>query len=83
MSFLKISTIILAVTSFLCARTILVLFDDPEGSNLLIVSVLAAILYLFSLTAYLLPGSVPEYQRVNVAILVQLVLSAGLYLVLS
>jgi hypothetical protein len=49
----QISLLILAITAIACSRIVFALFDDPEGPNLLIVFVLAAIIYLVSSAAYL------------------------------
>lgn len=48
----KISLLILAVTSVACSRATFLLFADPEGPNLLIVAVAAAIIYFLSLALY-------------------------------
>lgn len=48
----KISLLILGVTAFVCARAMFYFIDDPEGPNLLIVTVLAIILYMLSLATY-------------------------------
>lgn len=43
----------LGVTAVVCSRTMFIYFDDPEGPNLLVVMVAAAIIYFLSLAAYL------------------------------
>lgn len=45
----KVSLIILALTALVFSRAMFVFFDDPEGPNLLIVTVFAAIVYFLSL----------------------------------
>jgi hypothetical protein len=50
----KLSLIILGIASLVCSRVIFMFLDDPEGPNLLIVVVLAAILYTTSLAVYFL-----------------------------
>jgi hypothetical protein len=42
----KGSLLLLGVTALACSRTLFFLFHDPEGPNLLIVTVLAVILYI-------------------------------------
>lgn len=39
------TNILLLIVAFVCARGIFFLIDDPEGPNLLIVTVLALVLY--------------------------------------
>ncbi len=48
----KISLLILAVTAMVSSRAMFLFIDDPEGPNLLIVTVLAAIIYFLSLGVY-------------------------------
>jgi hypothetical protein len=40
------------LTSIVFSRTMFVFFDDPEGPNLLVVTVAAAVVYFLSLAAY-------------------------------
>ncbi len=73
----KTPLLILAITAIAGSRTALVLFDDPEGPNLLVVMGLAAIVYFLSLTAYLFKSS--EQKKFWLAILIQIILLAGFY----
>lgn len=50
----KISLLLLGITSLACSRVMFLLFSDPEGPNLLVVTVMAAIIYFSSLTVYVL-----------------------------
>lgn len=45
----KTSLIILAIVSLLCSRAVFFFLNDPEGPNLLIVTVLAAVIFLAAL----------------------------------
>jgi hypothetical protein len=45
----KKTLVILAVASFICSRAVFFFIDDPEGPNLLIVFVLAAVIFLAAL----------------------------------
>ena len=77
----KISFIILGITAMVCSRAMFYFFNDPEGPNLLIVTVTAAILFFMSLTAYLsnLSGS----KKLLLAIFIQILVVTGLYFGLS
>jgi len=78
------SLLILAITALVCSRTMLTLFDDPEGANLLVVTVMAAVIYLVSLAAYLskIYPSLTGFKRSSAAVLIQIVFTTGLYLAL-
>ena len=79
-----ISLVLLALTALVCSRVMFLFFNDPEGPNLLIVTVLAAILYGLSVTAYLLyPATkLTGLKRLLVVILIQILLVTGLYFAL-
>lgn len=49
----KIPLLILGATSLVCSRAMFFFFNDPEGPNLLIVTVMAFIIYSFSMMIYL------------------------------
>jgi hypothetical protein len=59
-------------------------FNDPEGPNLLVVTVMAAIIYSISLPAYLsnVFPSLAGLKRSAVAVFIQLCVAAGFYFVL-
>ena len=77
----KISLTMLAVTALVCSRTLFFFFNDPEGPNLLIVTVLAMAVYALSAAAYLFgPAKIKGVGRLLAAICIQLVSVAGLYL---
>ena len=77
----KKSLLILGVTSIVFSRIMFVLFNDPEGPNLLIVIVTAAIVYLLSLSAYLFNFS--GLKKLSLAIFIQIIVVAVFYLFLS
>ena len=81
----KTSLIILGTTSLVFSRVMFFFFNDPEGPNLLIVTVAAAVVYLLSLAAYtsLFAISVTGLKRLLLAILVQVIIVAGAYYFLS
>ncbi len=75
----KIPLIILAITSLVCSRALFFFFKDPEGPNLLIVTVAAAVIYGVSLGAYRLSVSMGNSKRLLLAIVVQIAFVGGLY----
>src|SRR3569833_555496 len=52
MNFKTWSLVILLLTAFVCSRSIFAVINDPEGPNLLVVTVMAAVIYLMSAAAY-------------------------------
>ena len=79
----KTSLIILGLTAILCSRGMFALFNDPEGPNLLIVLVGAAIIYFLSLTTYLFNLSIIGLKRLLLAIATQVIVVIVLYLFLN
>jgi hypothetical protein len=75
----KYSLLILGATSLVCSRLLFSLFNDPEGPNLLVVTVMAAILYAASLTIYAFGSPAATSKRFWLAILIQIILVTGLY----
>jgi hypothetical protein len=76
----KISLLLLVITAFVCSRTLFFLFHDPEGPNLLIVTVLALILYSASWIAWrFIPATASK--KILFAICAQLLIVIGLYAV--
>jgi hypothetical protein len=70
------------VTAAACSRTVFAFLRDPEGPNLVVVLGLGALIYILSLAFYL-PNSIRTPTgtvRLVVAILIQITVSAGLYL---
>ncbi len=78
----KTPFIIIGITSAIFSRTMFFFFDDPEGPNLLVVFVMAAVLYLPSLITYRLNCGVSTAKRVLLAICTQAVLATGIYFLL-
>ncbi len=79
----KISLLILGVTSLVCSKILFILFNDPEGPNLLVVTVMAAVLFFASLTVYLFRSSATGLKRLSFAILIQILLATAFYFSLS
>lgn len=88
----KVSLLILAITSLVFSRAMFWFIDDPEGPNLLVVTVLALIVYLLSLAMYLFSGSTKGMfqrflplsstgsRRILTVVAIQIILVAALYL---
>jgi len=76
----KISLMILAATAIICTRMLFILFNDPEGPNLLIITVFTLFVYLLSVGAYLFgPVKIKGIIRLAAVIVIQLLLVTGLY----
>ena len=76
----KTSLLLLVITALVCSRTLFFFFRDPEGPNLLIVTVLALILYGASFIAWrFIP--VTASKKILFAICAQLLIVIGLYTV--
>ena len=74
---------ILAITSIVLSRTMLLFINDPEGPNLLIVLGLAAVVYALSLAVYAFKLKIMDLQRLLLAILIQILFLCSLYLFIS
>jgi hypothetical protein len=83
-NFKKSSLLILAITAVVCSRTMFAFFDDPEGPNLLVVTVMAAVIYLVSSAFHLssLYPSLTGFKRTLVTIFIQIFVATSFYLVL-
>jgi hypothetical protein len=75
----KTSLALLVITAFACSRTLFFLFHDPEGPNLLIVTVLALLLYGASFIAWLFIPATTASKKLLFGIGTQLLLVTGLY----
>jgi len=75
----KIAFIILGVTAIVSSRALFFFFDDPEGPNLLVVGVAAAVIYFVSLLAYALGTSTSDSKRFWWALCIQIATACGLY----
>lgn len=77
----KISHLILAITALGLSRATFALFDDPEGPNLLIVVVFAAVLYFLSRASYSFKSiKLTGFKRLLLTILIQVIIGAIFYL---
>ena len=76
----KLSLLLLVITALVCSRTLFFFFfHDPEGPNLLIVTVLALILYTASLIAWRFIPATTISKKLLFAICTQLLIVTGLY----
>ena len=76
----RTSLLLLVVTALVCSRALFFFFNDPEGPNLLIVTVLALILYSASFIAWrFIPATASK--KILFAICAQLLIVIGLYAV--
>ncbi len=74
----RTSLLLLGITAFVCSRTLFFLFHDPEGPNLLIVTILALILYGASFIVWrFIPAT--TIKKLLFAICTQLLIVTGLY----
>lgn len=76
----QISLIILAATAVICNGTLLRLFNDPEGPNLVVTGGLALILFCLSAALYLWgPTGIKGIRRLLTVIAMQVSLVIILY----
>ena len=73
------SLLLLGITALACSRTLFFLFHDPEGPNLLIVTVLAMILYVASFIVWRFISATTASKRLLLAICTQILIVTGLY----
>ena len=79
----RISLVILGITAVVCSKVFFATIDDPEGPNLLIVTVLALILFFLSTRVYSIQLSITEFKRVLVAISIQILLVGIIHFLLN
>ena len=77
----KTSLLLLVITAFVCSRTLFFLFHDPEGPNLLIVTVLAMILYVASLIVWRFIRATTASKKLLLGICTQILIVTGLYII--
>lgn len=77
----KTQLLILAITALVLSRAMFVFFNDPEGPNLLVVTVLAVIVYVVSLASY--ASKFSNSKKLLLAILIQIALVIVLYFCLK
>jgi hypothetical protein len=75
----KTSLLLLVITALACSRTLFFFFRDPEGPNLLIVTVLALLLYGASFIAWKFIPATTARKKLLFAICTQLLIVTGLY----
>jgi hypothetical protein len=75
----KTSLLLLGITALACSRTLFFLFHDPEGPNLLVVTVLALILYVASLIVWRFIPATTTSKKLFLAICTQILIVTGLY----
>ena len=75
----KTSLLLLVITALACSRALFFFFHDPEGPNLLIVTVLALILYGASFIAWRFIPATNTTKKLLFAICTQLIIVTGLY----
>ena len=71
--------LLLVITAFVLSRALFFFFHDPEGPNLLIVTVLALILYGASFIAWKFIPAKSASKKLLFAICTQVLIVAGLY----
>lgn len=82
----KIHLFILAVTSIIFSRAMFFFFDDPEGTNLLVTTVMAVMLYFVTVAIYfskLAPAQLTSRKRLFLVIIIQIILITSLYFCLK
>lgn len=79
----KASLLILGIASIACSRTMFLLFNDPEGPNLLVVMGMAAIVYFLSLAIYLSKLSLTGFKRLLMVIFIQIIIVTAFYFFLN
>ena len=75
----KTSLLLLVITALACSRALFFFFHDPEGPNLLTVTVLALILYGASFLAWRFIPATTTSKKLLFAICTQLLIVTGLY----
>jgi len=76
------SLLILGITSLICSRAMFLFFNDPEGPNLLIVTVTAVVVYFLSLKIVKLLNFT-GFKKIILTILAQIIIVIIFYLCLN
>jgi hypothetical protein len=71
--------LLLVITAFVLSRALFFFLHDPEGPNLLIVTVLALIIYSASFIAWKFIPATSASKKLLFAICTQILIVAGLY----
>lgn len=82
LNFKNSSLVLLLITAFASSRLMFALINDPEGPNLLVVTVMAAVIYLMSSAIYLsnVYPSLTGFKRSSAAIFIQIFIATCFYL---
>jgi hypothetical protein len=75
----KTPLLLLGITALVCSRTLFFLFHDPEGPNLLVVTVLALIVYVASFIVWRFVPVSTAIKKLLLAICTQVLIVTGLY----
>lgn len=75
----KFPLLVLGATSILGSRAMFWFFNDPEGPNLLVVTVAALIVFFLSLAVYLFSAPVTSFKKFLLAIFIPMVITTGFY----
>ncbi|HEU4677481.1 MAG TPA: hypothetical protein VFS75_02070 [Candidatus Paceibacterota bacterium] len=76
----RTALVTLVITALVGSRALFAFFDDPEGPNLLVVLVTAAVIFGVSSVVYKFCSTVSDLRRMLLAISSQVALIAMLYL---
>ena len=81
-NFKNCSLVILVITAFACSRIMFAFINDPEGPNLLVVTGMAAVIYLMSSVVYLsnFYPSLTGFKRSSATIFIQIFVATCFYL---
>lgn len=79
----KVPLIILGAASIVSSRVMFVFFNDPEGPNLLVISVAAIIVFLLSFAVYFFSAPTTNLRKALLAVLVPMVITASFYFLLK
>jgi hypothetical protein len=76
------SLLVQAITAVACSRIMFALFQDPEGPNLLVVTGMAAVIYVVSAAFYLsnICPWLTGFKRSSAAVFIQILVATGFYL---
>jgi hypothetical protein len=82
LNFRNSSLLILAITAGVCSRIMFALFNDPEGPNVLVVTVMASVIYGVSLAVHLsnVCPRLAGFKRTLATIFIQIFVATGFYL---
>jgi hypothetical protein len=79
----KTQLLTLGITSLVCSRVMFLFFnDDPEGPNLLVVTGMAAIIYMLTMGLYVFSSFTPP-KKLLATILLQITIAICFYCLLK